>query len=141
MQISTVKGLSISLRRERSTFGPVFIVLFPGNTAFPWIGFHLYHPIINQTIQLRLLDFFFQVAELPPVTDEQFREKVLAYKSQTEAQAKEDDSSLYCTCCKKKLKSKAAFENHVASKKHKEMENQDPLERKGPKNPRKVVII
>ena len=88
------------------------------------------------------VDIFLQVADLPPVTDEQFREKVLAYKAQTEAQAKEDEenSSLYCACCKKNLKSKNAYDNHIISKKHKEMEKQESQPKKGPKQPRKVKV-
>ncbi|VDM65418.1 unnamed protein product [Strongylus vulgaris] len=77
-----------------------------------------------------------QVAELPPVTDEQFREKVLAFRSEREAQKKEQEeaSSLYCSVCRKKLKSRNAMADHIASKKHKEMEEKEP---KGPRQPRK----
>ncbi|CAJ0596933.1 unnamed protein product [Cylicocyclus nassatus] len=77
-----------------------------------------------------------QVAELPPVTDEQFREKVIAFRNEREAQKKEqeDESLLYCSVCRKKLKSKNALADHIASKKHKEMEEREP---KGPRQPRK----
>ncbi|EYB86217.1 hypothetical protein Y032_0283g1324 [Ancylostoma ceylanicum] len=77
-----------------------------------------------------------QVAELPPVTDEQFREKVIAFRNEREAQKKEEEevSSLYCATCRKKLKSKNAMADHIASKKHKEMEAREP---KGPRQPRK----
>ncbi|KHJ80273.1 zinc finger, C2H2 type [Oesophagostomum dentatum] len=77
-----------------------------------------------------------QVAELPPVTDEQFREKVIAFRNEREAQKKEQEevSSLFCAICRKKLKSKNAMADHLASKKHKEMEER---EKKGPRQPRK----
>ncbi|KJH42721.1 zinc finger, C2H2 type [Dictyocaulus viviparus] len=67
----------------------------------------------------------FQVSELPPVTEEQFCEKVLAYQAEKEALEKEeyDISTLYCSICRKKLKSRNSFKDHVASKKHKEMES------------------
>ncbi|VDN33925.1 unnamed protein product, partial [Cylicostephanus goldi] len=49
----------------------------------------------------------------------------------------EDESLLYCSVCRKKLKSKNALADHVASKKHKEMEEREP---KGPRQPRKKTI-
>ncbi|XGW14466.1 hypothetical protein V3C99_000628 [Haemonchus contortus] len=77
-----------------------------------------------------------QVSELPPVTAEQFREKVLTYRNEQEVLKKEeeDTAALYCATCRKKLKSKNALADHMASKKHKEMETRAP---KGPRQPRK----
>ncbi|KAJ1345608.1 hypothetical protein KIN20_000182 [Parelaphostrongylus tenuis] len=77
-----------------------------------------------------------QVSDLPPVTNEQFRDKVLAYRAEQEALKKEEDelASLYCSTCRKKLKSRNALIDHLASKKHKEMELKGP---KGPRQPRK----
>lgn len=77
-----------------------------------------------------------QVSDLPPVTDEQFRDKVLTYRAEKEALQKEEDelSSLYCFTCRKKMKSRNALKDHLASKKHKEMETKGP---KGPRQPRK----
>ncbi|KAK6013632.1 zinc finger, C2H2 type, partial [Ostertagia ostertagi] len=76
------------------------------------------------------------VSELPPVTAEQFRDKVLTFRSEQEALKKEEEDStaLYCATCRKKLKSKNALADHMASKKHKEMETREP---KGPRQPRK----
>ncbi|WKY01525.1 hypothetical protein Q1695_015491 [Nippostrongylus brasiliensis] len=81
-----------------------------------------------------------QVTELPPVTAEQFREKVLAYRSEKETLKKEeeDETALYCATCRKKLKSKNALTDHLASKKHKEMETRKP---KGPKQPKKKASL
>ncbi|KAK5983500.1 C2H2-type domain-containing protein [Trichostrongylus colubriformis] len=81
-----------------------------------------------------------KVSELPPVTAEQFRDKVLSFRSEQEALKKEEDdvAALYCATCRKKLKSRNALADHLASKKHKEMETRAP---KGPKQPRKAIPI
>ncbi|KAK6024111.1 zinc finger, C2H2 type [Ostertagia ostertagi] len=70
------------------------------------------------------------------ITAEQFRDKVLTFRSEQEALKKEEEDStaLYCATCRKKLKSKNALADHMASKKHKEMETREP---KGPRQPRK----
>ncbi|VDO40637.1 unnamed protein product [Haemonchus placei] len=81
-----------------------------------------------------------QVSELPPVTAEQFREKVLTYRNEQEVLKKEeeDTAALYCATCRKKLKSRNALADHMASKKHKEMETRAP---KGPRQPRKLTKL
>ncbi|VDO60949.1 unnamed protein product [Heligmosomoides polygyrus] len=57
-------------------------------------------------------------------------------KRQTQKDEENDANALYCATCRKKLKSKNALVDHLASKKHKEMETRKP---KGPKQPRKKV--
>lgn len=73
-----------------------------------------------------------QVSDLPPITAEQFRNKILAYSTEKEAQKKEEEdvAALYCAACRKKVKSRNALADHIASKKHKEKEKDTP---KGPK--------
>ncbi|KAL7039324.1 hypothetical protein ACKWTF_009865 [Chironomus riparius] len=59
-----------------------------------------------------------KVSELPPLTAEEFQDRVLeARKSDLEAQK---DESLYCKACKKFFKTKNAHDNHLNSKKHKD---------------------
>ena len=62
-----------------------------------------------------------KVAEMPPVTAEAFREKVLAQKAESNAQ-QEGKNSKHCEVCNKFFASKNAFSNHLHSKKHKEQQ-------------------
>ncbi len=62
-----------------------------------------------------------KVAEMPPVTAEVFREKVLAQKAESNAQS-EEKTSKHCDVCNKFFSSENAFANHLHSKKHKEQE-------------------
>lgn len=60
-----------------------------------------------------------KVAELPPVTKEQFVEKV-----QVQAQKKEEklqDKTKFCSPCNKSFSSVNAYENHLKSKRHKDV--------------------
>lgn len=59
-----------------------------------------------------------KVSELPPVTAEEFQNRVIQARSATEESQK--DESLYCRACKKFFKSKNAHTNHLDSKKHKD---------------------
>lgn len=59
-----------------------------------------------------------KVAELPPVTAEDFTQKVLAQRA-ADAKARERHSH-YCESCKKAFASDKSFESHLRSKKHKE---------------------
>jgi pre-60S factor REI1 len=59
-----------------------------------------------------------KVAELPPVTAEDFKHKVLTQRAADE-KAKERHSH-YCETCKKAFGSDKSFESHLRSKKHKE---------------------
>ena len=60
-----------------------------------------------------------KVAEMPPVTAEAFRQKVLAMKAESDAQSEEKHSK-HCEVCNKFFSSENAFTNHLNSKKHKE---------------------
>ena len=60
-----------------------------------------------------------KVAEMPPVTAETFREKVLAQKAEMKASAAQKPSQ-HCGVCNKDFSSENAFANHLHSKKHKE---------------------
>ena len=62
-----------------------------------------------------------KVAEMPPVTAEVFREKVLAQKAESNAQAEEKNSK-HCDVCNKFFSSENAFTNHLHSKKHQEQQ-------------------
>jgi pre-60S factor REI1 len=59
-----------------------------------------------------------KIAELPPVTAEDFQRRVLQHKETAEAQSQ--DVSLYCEPCRKTFSSQNAFDNHLQSKKHKD---------------------
>ncbi|KFB44774.1 AGAP002118-PA-like protein [Anopheles sinensis] len=59
-----------------------------------------------------------KLAELPPVTIEEFEKRVNQQKS--EDAAAQEDQSVYCKACRKVFKSKNAHDNHLDSKKHQE---------------------
>lgn len=59
-----------------------------------------------------------KIAELPPVSFEEFEKRVSQQKSADAAAL--EDQSLYCKACKKLFKSKNAHDNHLGSKKHKD---------------------
>lgn len=61
-----------------------------------------------------------KVAELPPVTAEDFKQRVLAQRA-ADAQARESHSR-YCEVCKKAFASEKSHESHLRSKKHKDRE-------------------
>ncbi|KAJ8654524.1 hypothetical protein O0I10_009830 [Lichtheimia ornata] len=65
-----------------------------------------------------------KVAELAPVSAQQFAEKLMA--SQQKGQEEQEKMGLIyeCPTCKKSYYSENAFNNHIQSKKHKEMELQ-----------------
>ncbi|KAL3831320.1 hypothetical protein ACJMK2_023087 [Sinanodonta woodiana] len=85
-----------------------------------------------------------KVAELPPVTAETFRERVLtAQREQLEA---EEDQSTSCTLCSKHFSTRNAYQNHINSKKHRDAESRQ-LEKShqevnelNKKNTEKVII-
>uniref|UniRef100_A0A1Q3F8P0 Putative c2h2-type zn-finger protein n=1 Tax=Culex tarsalis TaxID=7177 RepID=A0A1Q3F8P0_CULTA len=60
-----------------------------------------------------------KIAELPPVNIEEFERRILQQKSD-DATALEDQA-LYCRACKKLFKSKNAHDNHLESKKHRDL--------------------
>ncbi|KXJ70241.1 hypothetical protein RP20_CCG024391 [Aedes albopictus] len=59
-----------------------------------------------------------KIAELPPVSIEEFEKRLNQQKSADAAAL--EDQSLYCKACKKLFKSKNAHDNHLDSKKHKD---------------------
>ncbi|XP_068092822.1 cytoplasmic 60S subunit biogenesis factor ZNF622 [Hyperolius riggenbachi] len=61
-----------------------------------------------------------KVADMPPVTAENFQERVLAQRAVVEEQSKE--TATYCTVCSKRFSTLNAYENHLKSKKHLDLE-------------------
>lgn len=61
-----------------------------------------------------------RVAQLPPVTAEEFQQRVLTARSATETAIEEQQMSIYCTACRKQFGNQKAHDNHLNSKKHKE---------------------
>lgn len=61
-----------------------------------------------------------RVAQLPPVTAEEFQQRVLTARSATESAIEEQQMSIYCTACRKQFGNQKAHDNHLNSKKHKE---------------------
>ncbi|KFV39278.1 Zinc finger protein 622, partial [Tyto alba] len=61
-----------------------------------------------------------KVADMPPVTAENFQERVLAQRAVAEEQNK--ITATYCTVCSKRFSTFNAYENHLKSKKHLELE-------------------
>ncbi|XP_067425946.1 cytoplasmic 60S subunit biogenesis factor ZNF622 [Emydura macquarii macquarii] len=61
-----------------------------------------------------------KVADMPPVTAENFQERVLAQRAVTEEQNKV--TATYCTACSKRFSTFNAYENHLKSRKHLELE-------------------
>nr|XP_040224893.2 zinc finger protein 622 [Anopheles coluzzii] len=59
-----------------------------------------------------------KLAELPPVTIEEFEKRLIQQK--TEDAAAQEDQSLYCKACRKVFKTKNAHDNHLDSRKHKD---------------------
>jgi pre-60S factor REI1 len=63
-----------------------------------------------------------KVAQLAPVTAEQFAEKLLAQRAQLEEERAQAAFSDECLLCGKKFSSENAYAQHLRSKKHKETE-------------------
>ena len=61
-----------------------------------------------------------KVSELPPVTAEDFLQKVLNQRNIE--QMAQQDKSVYCQTCRKSFCNENAYSNHLNSKKHKENE-------------------
>lgn len=59
-----------------------------------------------------------KVAELPPVTVEEFQKRVIAQRNKDDKERKED--LMNCKVCRKTFNTKNQYENHLLSKKHKE---------------------
>ncbi|XP_018413955.1 PREDICTED: zinc finger protein 622 isoform X2 [Nanorana parkeri] len=61
-----------------------------------------------------------KVGDMHPVTAENFQERVLAQRAVVEEQSKE--TATYCTVCSKRFSTFNAYENHLKSKKHLDLE-------------------
>ncbi|NP_001080550.1 zinc finger protein 622 L homeolog [Xenopus laevis] len=61
-----------------------------------------------------------KVADMLPVTAENFQERVLAQRAVVEEQSKE--TATYCSTCSKRFASFNTYENHLKSKKHLDLE-------------------
>lgn len=59
-------------------------------------------------------------SELPPVSAEDFRNRVLQERSGSAKALEESQMSLYCNPCRKQFQNQKAHDNHLNSKKHKE---------------------
>ncbi|XP_051989478.1 cytoplasmic 60S subunit biogenesis factor ZNF622-like isoform X2 [Xyrauchen texanus] len=58
-----------------------------------------------------------KVADMPPVTSENFQERVLAQRAAAEKQSQASEPA-HCTTCNKKFSSDNAYTNHIQSNKH-----------------------
>ncbi|XP_072220065.1 cytoplasmic 60S subunit biogenesis factor ZNF622 isoform X2 [Leuresthes tenuis] len=65
-----------------------------------------------------------KVAEMPPVTAENFQERVLAQRATAEQQLTSAAVTEGCLVCNKKFSSSNAFQNHLQSHKHQQAEKQ-----------------
>lgn len=59
-----------------------------------------------------------KVAELPPVSAEEFQKKVIAQRNKDDKEKEEETMS--CKICRKNFNTRNQYENHLLSKKHKE---------------------
>ncbi|KAI9251489.1 C2H2 type zinc-finger-domain-containing protein, partial [Phascolomyces articulosus] len=73
-----------------------------------------------------------KVAELTPINAEQFAEKILGNKAKGREEEERMGLIYECAVCRKSYYSENAFNNHMQSKKHREMEEQA-------ENPDKIV--
>ncbi|CAL8080792.1 unnamed protein product [Orchesella dallaii] len=82
-----------------------------------------------------------KIVQLPPVTVENFAERVAAQEAMQADSNK--DTSQYCTICKKSFGNEKAFQSHVISKKHaamvKEVSLQDSSDGKTPEKNQEVL--
>lgn len=65
-----------------------------------------------------------KVADMPPVTAENFQERVLAQRAAAEQQLNDAAATEGCTVCNKKFSSANAYQNHLQSHKHQQAEKQ-----------------
>lgn len=65
-----------------------------------------------------------KVADMPPVTAENFQERVLAQRAAAEQQLTDAAVSEGCSVCNKKFSSANAYQNHLQSHKHQQAEKQ-----------------
>lgn len=65
-----------------------------------------------------------KVADMPPVTAENFQERVLAQRTAAEQQLSDAAAIEGCAVCSKKFSSANAYQNHLQSHKHQQAEKQ-----------------
>ncbi|GAA6101218.1 zinc finger protein 622 [Tachysurus ichikawai] len=81
-----------------------------------------------------------KVANMPPVTAENFQERVLAQRAAAEQQLADAHSLATCTTCNKKFSTDNAYNNHLQSHKHQQAEKkamaaaQEAVQRMNEKN-------
>lgn len=68
-----------------------------------------------------------KVADMPPVTAENFQERVLAQRTAAEQQLSDAAATEGCAVCSKKFSSANAYQNHLQSHKHQQAEKQAVL--------------
>ena len=61
-----------------------------------------------------------KVAELPPVTAENFQERILTHQAMMEADSRAGKRSNYCMYCKKHFSTDNSYASHLRSKRHKD---------------------
>ncbi|CEP08407.1 hypothetical protein [Parasitella parasitica] len=81
-----------------------------------------------------------KVVSLPPVTSEQFNSKTEARESK-EAETKRviETTNNYCQTCRKTFGSSNQYDNHMQSKKHKEVAAKQALKQQDPKQEKKTL--
>ncbi|MEQ2214012.1 hypothetical protein XENOCAPTIV_025857, partial [Xenoophorus captivus] len=65
-----------------------------------------------------------KVADMPPVTAENFQERVLTQRATAEQQLSDAAATESCAVCNKKFSSANAYQNHLQSHKHQQAERQ-----------------
>lgn len=65
-----------------------------------------------------------KVADMPPVTAENFQERVLAQRAAAEQQLSDAAATEGCSVCNKRFSSANAYQNHLQSHKHQQAEKQ-----------------
>ncbi|XP_029310186.1 zinc finger protein 622 [Cottoperca gobio] len=68
-----------------------------------------------------------KVADMPPVTAENFQERVLSQRVAAEQQLSDTTATEGCAICSKKFSSANAYQNHLQSHKHQQAEKQAVL--------------
>ncbi|XP_055913892.1 cytoplasmic 60S subunit biogenesis factor ZNF622 [Eupeodes corollae] len=61
-----------------------------------------------------------RIAALPPVSADEFQNRVIQMRNADTAALEQKQTSLYCNACRKQFSSKCSHDNHLNSKKHKE---------------------
>lgn len=67
-----------------------------------------------------------KVADFPPVTAEEFQRRVILQREKDEAE--KQNTTFYCKVCRKMFNTEKAFENHLKSKKHNSLLNEQKLD-------------